>query len=127
PVYEPEIRGEKLERRDICVTRDSEQLKLSIDILRAQHRAGLLPAELPVLVTTYRCETTYYCGEGTVGSVVAAWESAPLDSFDKQDVSRMIHDFSFRDYDVTSKAQYSNLTKLYARCGIYYRYIAARD
>ena len=80
PVYESEIRGEKLERRDIVVTRDGEQLKFSIDVLRAQHRAGLLPAELPVLVTTYRCETTYYCGEGTIGSVVAAWESAPLDN-----------------------------------------------
>src|SRR5206468_12547452 len=94
PVYESEIRGEKLERRDILVTRDGEQLKLSIDVLRAQHRAGLLAAELPVLVTTYRCETTYYCGEGTVGSVVAAWESAPLDNLDKQDVSRMIQEFS---------------------------------
>jgi hypothetical protein len=52
PVYESEIRGEKLERRDILVTRDGEQLKLSIDVLRAQHRAGLLAAELPVLVAT---------------------------------------------------------------------------
>jgi hypothetical protein len=127
PVYEAEIRGEKLERRDVVVTRDGEQLKLSIDVLRAQHRAGLLPAELPVLVTTHRGETTYYCGEGTVGSVVAAWESAPLDSFDKQDVSRMIRKFSFPEYEVVSKAQYSDLKKLYARCDKYYRHIVYRD
>src|SRR5438034_1172426 len=127
PVYESEVRGDKLERRDIFVTRDSEQLKLSIDVLRAQHGSGLLPAELPVLVTTYRCETTYYCGEGTVGSVVAAWESAPLDEFDKQDVARMIHEFSFPAYEVASKAQYSDLKKLYARCDKYYRYIVYRD
>ena len=127
PVYESEIRGEKLERRDILVTRDGEQLKLSIDVLRAQHRAGLLAAELPGLVTTSRCETTYYCGEGTVGSVVAAWESAPLDKLDKQDVSRMIQEFSFPEYEVTSKAQYSDLKKLYARCDKYYRNIVYRD
>ncbi len=127
PVYEAEIRGEKLEQRDIVVSRGDDQLKLSIDTVRAQHRAGLLPAELPVLVTTYRAETTYYCGEGTVGSVVAAWESAPLDNFDKQDVVRIIHEFGFPDYAVTSKAEYSDLKKLYARCDKYYRYIAARD
>jgi len=127
PVYESEIRGEKLERRDIIVGRGDDQLKLSIDVLRAQHRAGLLPAELPVLITTYRCETTYYCGEGTVGSVVAAWESAPLDNLDKQDVSRMIQEFSLPEYEVTSKAQYSDLKKLYARCDKYYRYIVYRD
>lgn len=127
PVYESEIRGEKLERRDIIVSRGDDQLKLSIDVLRTQHRAGLLPAELPVVVTTYRCETTYYCGEGTVGSVVAAWESAPLDRFDEQDVSRMIHEFSFPEYEVLAKAQYSDLKKLYARCDKYYRYIGYRD
>jgi hypothetical protein len=127
PVYEAEVKGDKLERRDIYVTHDSEQLKLSIDALRAQYRAGLLPAELPVRVTTYRCETTYYCGEGTVGSVVAAWESAPLDGFDKQDVSRMIHEFSLPEYEVVSKAQYSDLKKLYARCDKYYRHIIYRD
>src|SRR5207247_3919746 len=104
PVYEPEIRGEKLERRDITVSRGDEQMKLSIDVLRVQHRAGLLPAELPVLVTTYRCETTYYCGEGTVGSVGAAWECAPLDSFDKKDVSQLIPQFSFREYEDVSSA-----------------------
>jgi hypothetical protein len=127
PVYEAEIRGEKLERRDITVTRGDAEMKLSIDVLRAQYRAGLLAAGLPVLVTTYRCETTYYCGEGTVGSVVAAWESALLDNFDKQDVSRMIQEFSFPEYEITSKAQYSDLKKLYARCDKYYRYIVYRD
>jgi hypothetical protein len=127
PVYESEIRGEKFERRDITVTRSDEPIKLSIDVIRAQHRAGLLSAELPVLMTTFRCETTYYCGEGTVGSVVAAWESAPLDRFDKQDISRMIHEFSFPEYEVVSKAQYSDLKKLYTRCDKYYRYIACRD
>ena len=127
PVYESEIRGEKLERRDIIVSRGNDQIKFSIDTLRAQYRAGLLSAELPALVTTFSGGTTYYCGEGTVGSIVAAWESAPLDNFDKQDVSRMIHEFTFPEYEVTSKAQYSDLKKLYARCDKYYRYIGYRD
>ncbi len=127
PVYESEIRGEKLERRDIIVSRGNDQIKFSIDALRDQYRVGLLPAELPVLVTTFSGGTTYYCGEGTVGSIVAAWESAPLDNFDKQDVSRMIHEFSFPDYEVTSKAAYSDLKKLYARCDKYYRHIIYRD
>src|SRR5207247_5044658 len=74
PVYESEIRGEKLERRDIIVSRGDDQLKLSIDVLRAQHRAGLFPADLPVLVTTFSSEATYYCDDGTVGSVVSVWE-----------------------------------------------------
>ena len=58
---------------------------------------------------------------------MAAWESAPLDNLDKQDVSRMIQEFSFPEYEVTSKAQYSDLKKLYARCDKYYRYIVYRD
>ena len=126
PVYEPEIRGEKLERRDIFVIRDGERVKLPIDVLRDQYRAGLWPSESPVLVTTDRGETTYYCGEGTAGSAVTAWESAPLDNFDRQDVSRMIHEFSFPDYEVVSKAQYFDLKKLYGRCDKYYREIIYR-
>jgi len=39
----------------------------------------------------------------------------------------MIHEFSFPAYEVASKAQYSDLKKLYARCDKYYRYIIYRD
>jgi len=127
PVYEPDVRGEKLERRDITVSRGNERIKLPIDVLRAQYRSGLLAADLPVLVTTFRAEITYYCGEGTVKSVVADWESAPLDNFDKQDVSRMIHEFAFPEYEVVSKAQCFDLKNLYTRCDKYYRYIVCRD
>jgi hypothetical protein len=127
PVYEAEITGAKLERRDILVTCNDEQVKLPIDILRARYRAGLLAGDSPVLVTTYRSETTYYCGEGTVATVVAAWESAPLEQFDQQEVKRMISEFSFPQYEVASKAQYSDLRKLYERCDKYYRYVVVHD
>jgi len=127
PVYEAEITGAKLERRDILVTCNGEQITLPIDTLRARYRAGLLPGDSAVLVTTYRCETTYYCGEGTVATVVAAWESAPLDQFEQQEVKQMISEFNFPQYEVASKAQYSDLKKLYTRCDKYYRYIAYRD
>jgi hypothetical protein len=39
----------------------------------------------------------------------------------------MIQEFSFPEYEITSKAQYSDLKKLYARCDKYYRYIVYRD
>jgi len=48
-------------------------------------------------------------------------------TLDKQDVSRMIREFSFPEYEVTSKARYSDLKKLYARCDQYYRYVVYRD
>jgi hypothetical protein len=127
PVYESDIQGQKLERRDILVTHNGEQQKIPIDTLRAQFYAGLLPADAPVLVTNFYCQETYFCGEGTVGSVVAAWESAPLETFDQQDVTRMIREFSLPEYEITSKATYSDLKRLYDRCDSYYRYIAGRE
>lgn len=127
PVYESEIRGEKLERRDICVTLGGRQETMPIATLRAQYYAGLIPGEAPVLVTNQYYEKTYYCGEGTVTSVVAAWESAPPSEFDLQDAKRMIQEFSLPEYDVPSVAHYSDLKRLYDRCNSYYRYIAGRD
>ena len=126
-VYEAEINGTKLEHRDILVTCNGEQVKLPIDVLRARYRAGLVRGDSPVLVTTYSCETTYYCGEGTVATAVAAWESAPLDQFEQQEVKRVISEFTFPQYEVASKAQYFDLKRLYARCDKYYRYIGYRD
>src|SRR6516162_9026306 len=70
PVYEAEIQGQKLGRRDILVTHNGEQQKTPIDTLRAQYYAGMIPADAPVLVTNVYREETYYCGEGTVASVV---------------------------------------------------------
>lgn len=123
PVYESEIQGQKLGWRDIFVTHNGEQQKMPMDTLRAQFYAGLLPADAHVLVTKFYCEKTCFCGEGSVGSVVAAWESAPLEEFDHQDIARMILEFSFPEYEVASKATYNDLTRLYERCDSYYRYI----
>lgn len=104
PVYESDVQGQKLERRDILITHNGEQQKIPIDTLRSQFYAGLLPADAPVLVTTFYCQETYFCGEGTVGSVVAAWESAPIEAFDQQDITRMIQEFSLPEYAITSKS-----------------------
>jgi len=127
PVYESEIQGQKLERRDILVTYNSEQQKIAIDALRAQYYAGLIPADAPILVTNFRGQETYYCGEGTVADAVAAWESAPLELYDQQDATRMIREFGFPEYQIASKAIYSDLRRLYGRCDLYYRCIAVRD
>lgn len=127
PVHESEVQGQKLERRDILVTHNGEQQKMPIDTVRAQFYAGLLPADAPVLVTNFYYEVTYYCGEGTVASIIAAFESAPLEAFYQQDITRMIREFSFPEYTVTSKAAYNDLMRLYQRCDSYYRYIAAHD
>jgi len=101
--------------------------KLTIDILRTQFYAGLIPAEAHVLVTSFYCQQTYYCGEGNVGSVVAAWESAPLEDFDLQDAKRMIQEFGLPEYDLLSKAKYYDLKHLYDRCNVYYRHISDHD
>jgi len=127
PVYEAEIRGEELNNRDILVTHNGEEKKIPIDTLRAQFYAGLLPGDAPVLVTCFYCQETFYCGEGTVASIVAAWESAPLDQFEQQDSKRMIREFGFPEYNISTKATYYDLKRLYSRCDLYYRYIAARD
>ena len=127
PVYESEVQGQKLERRDILVTHKGEQQKMPVGTVREQFYAGLLPADAPVLVTNFYCQETCYCGEGTVASIVAAFESAALESFDQQDITRMIREFSFPEYTVTSKAAYYDLKCLYNRCDSYYRYISAHD
>jgi len=57
-----------------------------------------------VLVTDTRADGELFCGEGTVASVVQAWEKPPLDFVDKQEVKRMVKEFSFPEYQVESKA-----------------------
>lgn len=127
PVHESEIQGQKLERRDVFVTHNGSPQKIPIETLRARFHAGTIPADAPVLVTNFYCQETYYCGEGTAGSVVAAWEAAPLERLDEQDVTRMIQEFSFPEYEITSKATYHELKSRYARCDTYYRYVASHD
>lgn len=127
PVYEAEVRGEKLQRREITVTLNSEERKIPIDRLRAEYHAGLLPGDAPAIVTNQYGDIVYYCGEGTVASIVAAWESAPVDQIDQQETGRMIQEFSFPDYQVTSKAQYNDLVRLYERCLNYHRYMSWHD
>ena len=126
PVYE-ELTGEKLERRDIFVTCDGEQRKVKIDVLRSHFHAGILSADLPVVVTTDYGEEIRYCWEGTVSEVVAGWEAAPLQSYELQDVKRMIREFDLPEYQVASKAEYSDLRHLYERCTKYHRYIGWHD
>lgn len=126
PVYE-ELTGEKLERRDIFITIDGVQQKVAVDQIRAQFRGGMLPGELPVLVTVDYGGRTQHCGEGSVEDVVRAWESAPLESYELQDVRQMIREFSFPEYEVTSKAEYHDLKRLHQRCTDYHRYIGWHD
>jgi len=64
PVYEAEIQGGKLQRRDITITPGEESRKIRIEDLRAEYRAGLLPGDAPVLVTTQYGDRVCYCGEG---------------------------------------------------------------
>ncbi len=126
PVYE-ELTGKKLEQRDIFVTCDGEQRKVKIDVLRRQLRTGVLSGDLPALVTTGYDDKMWYCGEGTVADIVAAWEAAPLESYERQDVKRMIREFDLPEYQVASKAEYSDLRHLYERCTKYHRYIGWHD
>src|SRR5207248_632090 len=93
--------------------------------LRAAYHAGTVPPDADVLVTDTRADDELYCGEGTVASVVQAWEEAPLDFVDKQEVKRMVKEFSFPEYQVESKAQFADLKRLYDRCYKYYRHVAS--
>jgi len=126
PVYE-ELTGENLERRDIFVTSDGEQRKEKIDALRNHFRSGILSADLPVVVTVDYGGEMRYCGEGTVADIVAAWEAAPLQSYELQEMKRMIREFDLPEYHVASKAEYSDLRQLYDRCSKYHRYIGWHD
>jgi len=63
----------------------------------------------------------------TVASVVAAWESAPVDQIDQQETQRMIREFSFPEHQVTSKADHNDLLRLYERCLNYHRYMSWHD
>ena len=72
PVHDTEIKGYALARRDITVTINGSEKKFDIDTLRSQFYAGLIPAESPVLVTNNFNGEISYCGEGTVGDVIAA-------------------------------------------------------
>lgn len=125
-VYE-ELTGRNLERREIFLIWDGEQRKIKIDALRYYSRSGILSADLPVLVTTEYGGEMLYCGQGTVAEVVAAWEAAPLEAYEIQDVKRMTREFNLPEYLVASKAAFSDLRKLYDRCSKYHRYIGWHD
>jgi hypothetical protein len=127
PVHELEIRGKKLQRRDITINVDGQERQVPIEQLRAEFRAGFLPGDAPVLVTSEYGGRVCYCGEGTIASVVAAWESAPVDSVDQQETKRMIREFGFSEYQVSSKAEYNDLLRLYERCLNYHRYMSWHD
>jgi hypothetical protein len=124
-VYEPEVVGAKLDRRNIAITSHGESKRLSIDALRAGYHAGNIPPEADVLVTDTRADGEVYCGEGTVASVVEAWEKAPLDFVDRQEVKRMVKEFALPEYQVESKAQFADLKRLYDRCDKYYIRVAS--
>ena len=125
-VYETRLVGAKLAERNITVTVDGESRKISIDVLCRDYHAAKIPADADVLVTATRGDGEVYCGQGTVAAVIEAWEKAPLDAFDRQDVKRMTTEFKLPDYHVDSKAELSELKRLYDRCNRYYRYVASQ-
>jgi hypothetical protein len=127
PVHDSEIKGYALGRRDIIVTLNGTEKKFDIDTLRIEFYAGLIPAESPVLVTNNFNGEISYCGEGTVGDVIAAWESAPLESYDAEDAKRMTVEFDLPHYNIPTKAAYHDLRRLYKRCDAYYRHIASKN
>ena len=124
-VYEPEVVGAKLARRNITVTSLGESKRVSIDALRAGYHLGTIPPDADVLVTDTRADGELYCGQGTVASVVEAWEKAPLDFIDRQEVKRMVKEFTLPEYHIDSKAQFADLKRLYDRCDRYYRRVAS--
>jgi hypothetical protein len=124
-VYEPDVVGAKLEHRNITITSRGETKRVSIDAVRAAYHAGTVFPDADVLVTDTRADGELFCGEGTVASVVQAWEKAPLDFVDKQEVKRMVKEFSFPEYQIESKAQFAELKRLYDRCDKYYRHVAS--
>jgi hypothetical protein len=124
-VYEPEVVGAKLARRNITVTSRGESKRVSIDALRAAYHLGTIPPDADVLVTDTRADGELYCGEGTVASVVEAWEKTPLDFVDRQEVKRMVKEFTLPEYHIESKAQFADLKRLYDRCDRYYRRVAS--
>jgi hypothetical protein len=125
-IYEPKVVGTKLAERNITVSVDGEPRRVPIDVLRSYYHAGKIPADSDVLVTATRADAEVYCGEGTVATVVGAWERAPLDSQERQEVKRMISEFKFPACHGDSKAQFSDLKRLYDRCSRYYRYVTSQ-
>jgi hypothetical protein len=125
-VYEPKVVGAKLRERNLIVTVNGETRRMTIDVLRFEYHAGKIPGESDVLVTARRADAEVYCGEGTVATVVGAWENAPLDSQERREVKRMVDEFKFPDCPVDSKAQFSDLKRLYDRCTRYYRYVTSQ-
>jgi len=125
-VYESEVVGAKLGERNLIVTLNGETKRMSIDVLRVEYHAGKIAGESDVLVTARSGDEEVYCGEGTVATVVGAWEMAPLNSQERQEVKRMISEFKFPDCQVDSKAQFSDLKRLYERCSRYYCYVISQ-
>ncbi len=126
PVWQSELSGRTLQDRTIRLLGEPP-VELRIREVRIQFLAGHLAAEHPVIVTNFYCQQNYFCGESTVGELVAMWEAAPIDEFDQQDCPRMIREFDLPEYQVTTKAQYSDLRDLYDRCDHYYRLVLRRE
>lgn len=123
PVYEGGLQYEKLERRVISIFHDGENEKLPIDVIRGRFKLGSLSGDAPALVTNFDWGETYYCGETNVRNLVAGWETAPLESSDNEDIARMVNEFELPNAGITTKAEYGDLKKFYARCDAYYRHI----
>jgi hypothetical protein len=126
PMWEGEFSGHSLENRTIQLLGEPA-VELPIRDLRIQFLASRLASEHPAIVTTSYCQQKYFCGECTVGQLVAMWEAAPIGEIDRQDCTRMIREFDLPEYQVTTKAQYSDLRDLYNRCDHYYRLVFSKD
>jgi hypothetical protein len=126
PVWQGELSGRSLQDRTIRLLGEPP-VELRIREVRIQYLAGHLAAEHPAIVTNFYCQQNYFCGESTVGELVAMWEAAPIDEFDRQDCTRMTREFGLPEYQITTKAQYSDLRDLYDRCDHYYRLVFRRE
>jgi hypothetical protein len=123
PVHEPNIIGIKLGRRTILVIHEGKQEQIEINALRKQFRDGKIPGESPVLVTNLYCQQTYYCGEGTVADVVAAWESAPIEDLDRSFMLIEAEKYALSCDNVITKIDYHAFMRLCERLNIYRLFI----
>lgn len=118
-IHEPTIIGIKLGRRTILVIHDGKQEQIEINALRKQFRDGKIPGESLVLVTNLYCQETYYCGEGTVADVVAAWESAPIEDLDRSFMLIEAEKYALSCDNVITKVDYHAFMRSCERLNIY--------
>jgi len=119
PIHEPTINGIKLGRRTISVTCDGKQAQIEINALRKQFHDGKIPGEAQVLVTNLYCQQTYYCGEGTVADVVAAWEVAPIEDLDRSFMLIEAEKYGLSCDNVITKVDYHAFMRSCERLDIY--------